>query len=88
MKNKIIIAALFLLMNTVAAFSQNISGTVYDMNEKNEKNPVPGVTVYWNGTSNATSTDANGKFKISALSLCGNYGFISSVYSGGCSNAV
>ncbi len=64
MKNKIIIAALFLLMNTVASFAQNISGTVYDMNEKNEKNPVPGVTVYWYGTSNATSTDADGKFKL------------------------
>jgi outer membrane receptor for ferrienterochelin and colicins len=62
MKNKILIAAIMILLNAAASFSQSISGVVYD---SKDKNPVPGVTVYWNGTSKATSTDASGKFKLS-----------------------
>jgi outer membrane receptor for ferrienterochelin and colicins len=64
MKNKIIIATILLLMNVASVFSQSISGLVYENKEK-DKNPVPGVTVYWVGTSTATSTDASGKFKLS-----------------------
>ncbi len=62
MKNKIIIAAILILINTAAAFSQSISGVIYD---SKDKKPIPGVTIYWHGTSKATSTDASGKFKIS-----------------------
>jgi outer membrane receptor for ferrienterochelin and colicins len=61
MKNQIIIAAVLILLNTAATFSQSISGVVYD---SKDKKPIPGVTVYWNGTSQATSTDASGKFKL------------------------
>ncbi|MEI6853613.1 MAG: TonB-dependent receptor [Bacteroidota bacterium] len=62
MKNKLLIAAILLLLNMATAYSQSITGVVYD---SKDKNPLPGVTVYWLGTSQATSTDANGKFKLS-----------------------
>ncbi len=62
MKNKLLIAAILLMLNMAAAYSQTITGVVYD---SKDKNPLPGVSVYWLGTSQATSTDANGKFKLS-----------------------
>lgn len=66
MKNKIIITAfLILILNAANVFSQSISGVVYESEEHNSRNPIPGVTVYWLGTSVATSTDAVGKFKLS-----------------------
>ncbi len=63
MKTKIIIVSILFLMH-FGAYAQSISGTVYGINDKKEKEVVPGVTVYWLGTSIATSTDASGKFKI------------------------
>jgi outer membrane receptor for ferrienterochelin and colicins len=61
MKNKIIIIAILIILHTVTAYSQSILGVIYD---GKDKNPIPGVTVYWHGTSISSSTDASGKFKL------------------------
>lgn len=52
-------------MITAHAVAQNLGGSVFELNQQNEKNPLPGVNVYWAGTQLGTSTDINGKFEIS-----------------------
>lgn len=57
MKTIITILCLVFSLNSV---SQIINGTVYD----EKKNPLPNVHVYFDGTTIATISDANGKFSI------------------------
>ncbi len=45
-------------------FSQNISGTVYELNEDSTKTPLPGVNVFWMGTTFGTTTDTDGNFEL------------------------
>jgi len=47
------------------AFSQHLDGIVYHMEEDQAKTPLPGANVYWAGTTTGTSTDADGKFRLS-----------------------
>lgn len=48
---------------SVSAFAQSeVSGTVTDSNGA----PVPGVSVFVEGTMNATSTDLDGRYSIKA----------------------
>ncbi|MWB96341.1 hypothetical protein GON26_18415 [Flavobacterium sp. GA093] len=54
------IQLLFVLMFTVSAYSQTISGSVFD----ETKVPVPGVSVYLDGTTIGTVTDGNGKYSL------------------------
>ncbi|HKK40816.1 MAG TPA: carboxypeptidase-like regulatory domain-containing protein, partial [Bacteroidales bacterium] len=54
---------LILLGLTIISNGQIIKGTVYD---KDTKEPVIAATVYFNGTSEGTLTDANGHFSINA----------------------
>ncbi|MDV6167415.1 TonB-dependent receptor [Flavobacterium sp. DG1-102-2] len=59
--NKSLVFILFMLFLSVGAFAQNkklITGVVYD----NTKFPMPGANILEAGTTNATSTDADGKF--------------------------
>ena len=56
---KFLLSALLLLCG-VEAFSQTISGTVVDQ----DRNPLPGVSVYFKGTTNGVMTDGAGKFSI------------------------
>lgn len=57
-----VVVALLLLVNQTFAQNRTISGTVTDQDGKG----VPGVTVTVKGTNNATQTDANGTYRISA----------------------
>ena len=57
MKTLITILCLVFSLNSVA---QIINGTVYDENKK----PLPNVNIYFDGTTFATISDANGKFKL------------------------
>ena len=64
MKTKINLILTFItLMVSMVAFSQQtISGSVTDENGV----PLPGATVFVQGTSNATTTDFDGNFSINA----------------------
>lgn len=48
-----------------ALMSQAIQGTVYEKDDKNKKQPLTGVNVYWLGTTKGTFTDNNGKYSLS-----------------------
>lgn len=66
MKKNIKILTFFLvvILSSNHIFSQNIKGIVYELNQQKEKNPLPGVNLYWAGTQSGGSTDADGKFEI------------------------
>lgn len=51
-------AFLFFLFFSCVAFGQAIQGTVFD----EQKKPLPGATVYLDGTTISTTTDAEGKY--------------------------
>lgn len=44
-------------------FSQVLEGIVYG-NDKSEKQPLPGVNIYWQGTNTGVASGENGTFKI------------------------
>ena len=52
------------LMYSVALQAQDISGTVYGTAEKNKKEPLPGVNLYWEGTQSGTVTDVEGRYTL------------------------
>ena len=62
MKRRIILSFI-LLLTVVAVYAQNVdvSGKVTD----SSGGPLPGVFVQQSGTSNAVSTDDNGRYSIS-----------------------
>lgn len=63
--NKITLITLLLMAFATGAFAQGfIEGTVYEQNEKGEKEPLPGVNVYWKIVNEGVVTDANGHYKI------------------------
>ena len=63
--NKITLITLLLMAFASSAFAQGfIEGTVYEQNEKGEKEPLPGVNVYWKIVNEGVVTDANGHYKI------------------------
>jgi outer membrane cobalamin receptor len=51
----------FLTLATYFATGQNITGLISD---EQTKIPLPGVNVYWAGTSTGTTTDVDGRFSI------------------------
>ncbi|MDY0215532.1 MAG: TonB-dependent receptor [Bacteroidales bacterium] len=56
-------AIILLLLNN--AFAQNtLKGVVYEINSHNQQGTLPGANIYWLGTIDGTSSDANGKFEI------------------------
>lgn len=66
MQIKTLFIAAILLLNTLSVISQNVSGSIYEINEKKEKNPVTGVNIFWLGTSIGTTSNTEGKFQLSA----------------------
>ncbi len=68
MKSKILFTILVFFNTCFLAISQTqISGTVYEFSEHNKKMPLPGATLHWLGSSEGTSTNADGKFKLSKI---------------------
>ena len=51
------------IANCLASNAQ-VTGTVYERNEKGELAPLPFVNLHWLGSKTARSSDANGKFSI------------------------
>lgn len=64
MVKRLCAACLLVLLSTVAAIAQQISGKVID---KNDKSPLVGASVQVVGTSNIVVTDIDGKFEIKGL---------------------
>jgi len=62
-----IIISIIILFNTVPllyAQNKHAEGKVFEQDEKGNLNPLPGVNVYWSGTTLGISTDGNGHFHI------------------------
>jgi len=57
---------LFITIWAGDAVAQSIRGTVKAKNSNGNLESLPGVNVFWAGTSSGTSTDASGSFKLSA----------------------
>ncbi len=51
-----------LLYNT--GISQHVHGHVYELDDQESKMPLPGVNIYWAGTSIGTASDADGQFHL------------------------
>ena len=62
-----LISLLGLFFFGVTLFSQqeNISGHVFELNEKGSMVPLIGVNIYYLGVNTGTSSDANGFFSLS-----------------------
>ena len=61
---KLIIYSLFILLFSFSGFAQNLKGIVYELDDKNEKIPLIGTNVFWEGTQIGTTTDVNGIFNL------------------------
>lgn len=63
MKN-VLYTSLLVLSLISSAHSQMITGKVSTRNEKGIQETVPGASLYWMGTTNATLSNVNGEFSI------------------------
>ncbi|NVO01377.1 MAG: TonB-dependent receptor [Bacteroidetes bacterium] len=55
---------ILLLFGFFKGFSQNLTGTIYEIDNAKKKAPLTGVNMYWVGTQIYATTDVTGKFKI------------------------
>ncbi|SHE36943.1 Outer membrane receptor for ferrienterochelin and colicins [Mariniphaga anaerophila] len=58
-----ILGIVLLMSLPFVTFSQVLEGTVYG-NEDGEKQPLPGVNIYWQGTNRGVASVGDGSFKI------------------------
>ncbi len=58
------IVILVMIITGSVVKAQTLSGTVYEKKAE-ENDPIPGVNVYWSGTTTGVVTDANGYFSLS-----------------------
>jgi len=65
MKNKhIIIFVIFFTLFCSRVEAQTVKGTVFEQTPSGERNPLPGVNVFWAGTQIGGATDVNGNFEL------------------------
>ncbi len=63
----LIITFLSIVLTTQPALplrAQNLTGTVFELDENSKKNPLPGANVYWLETLQGSATDLRGYFEI------------------------
>jgi len=72
---KTILTVLLICFSFIRAYTQAITGTVYEITNEKKKNPLPGTNVFWFGTTKGTSTDKNGHFILSKKGIT-NYKLI------------
>lgn len=60
---KIFLMGLFLLLLAGSSFAQTISGKVFELHD-GDKEPLPGVNIFWMDTDHGTASDANGHFEL------------------------
>ncbi|MDJ1485227.1 TonB-dependent receptor [Cytophagaceae bacterium YF14B1] len=58
-----LLLAVYLVIHSVAAQSQTVRGTIQD-GSMQQASPLVGASIFWQGTTIGTTTDANGKFVI------------------------
>jgi outer membrane receptor for ferrienterochelin and colicins len=61
------ISLLTFLLPTITA--QNVVGYVYEVNGNNQKDFLPGVNIWWLGTTTGAASDANGRFVLSKTGI-------------------
>lgn len=61
---KLIFYILLALITSANTLAQNLTGIVYELNDKNEKIPLIGTNVFWQETQIGTTTDVNGVFML------------------------
>jgi outer membrane receptor for ferrienterochelin and colicins len=49
--------------------AQNVVGYIYEVNENNQKDFLPGVNIWWLGTTAGTASDGNGRFVLSKTGI-------------------
>ena len=62
MKLILLIFNVFLLLNS--GMAQTLKGTVYETDEEQNKIPLVGTNVFWEGTQIGTTTDEDGFFEL------------------------
>lgn len=67
-KYLIILCAILLRVESINAQTapelKNVKGTVYEIDSKNNKVPLPFANIHWEGTTQGTVADDNGKFTL------------------------
>lgn len=66
MRKQLPIILTLLMLSTLPAFAQTVTGTVTSLEDGE---PLPGVSVLVKGTTTGTSTDANGKYTLNIADL-------------------
>jgi outer membrane receptor for ferrienterochelin and colicins len=64
MKLKILIVALYAIAMSINVWGQEIQGVVYENAGGDQKPTLPGVNIYWAGTTEGTVSGLDGSFKI------------------------
>jgi len=64
MKKYTIILLLTTFLGIISVQGQDVQGNVSELNEDQERVPLPFVNVYWSGTQHGTVSDENGDFTI------------------------
>lgn len=53
-----------MILSFIKTYSQNVSGIVYELDEKGNKIPLVGTNIFWNGTQIGTTSNAEGFFSL------------------------
>ena len=61
---RLVIFFLFAFALSIQTYAQSLKGYVYELDERNQKVPLIGANIYWQGTQFGTTTDENGFFEL------------------------
>ncbi|HMN25139.1 MAG TPA: TonB-dependent receptor, partial [Ignavibacteriaceae bacterium] len=64
---KLICYSLIALIISISGYAQSLTGIVYELDDKNEKVPLIGTNIFWEGTQTGTTTDVNGIFNLKKI---------------------
>jgi len=56
------------MLSVIGSEAQMVAGKVFAV-EKNNRNPLPGVNIFWINTQKGTTTDVNGNFSLSSKGI-------------------
>jgi len=66
-KMKSLISMILILLVIETGTAQTLTGIVYEKDENENKIPLVGTNIYWEGTQIGTTSDVNGNFKIAKV---------------------
>ena len=64
---KLIIFTILILLVNQVGITQDLTGTVYEVDEHEHKTPLVGTNIYWAGTQVGTTSDNEGNFKLARV---------------------